>query len=475
MRLVHMSFTFAALTLLLALQLRADDDTTFNLRLPILTPDDLPLTPTPRIINIPIEGVGRLELPDTTRRNLDRIVDGVLQRNPQFKSGIVDLENGQRLKIDRQGRQFVVSPAGGAVGRLPTNDTLPSDDAPNVLRMINERGEVVFSTGRASAVLSEQDSTPRCGSNTSDPNTHCALSTVRLLDKDIGLFCTGVVISDNHVLTAAHCLCDKDPMNIHVKFGAGALFHALPVSSDIAFYDNGMGTHCAAGQTSTISADNGDLAILTMVDPDPDDEQNPLDVVAQSIEQKAAEAGETLEDTEVRRLRALIGVASTTIWQPVPPVENGFATWGWGDGPDGIAGTKRGMIYPFSELMPCLGDMTDEQCDGLQEALFHDESYGLCAGDSGGGVFKAADPGADTAPESLAGYGHWALMGIGSGDIAPADCHSSNGQLLQTQHPRNITRIDTPGVVAWLNAVTDNSIRQSPVRMTYDITVADNR
>ncbi|GFE49032.1 hypothetical protein So717_07850 [Roseobacter cerasinus] len=481
MKPLQASLLIAGLALALVQDAFAEEHIDLTLERPALPLDQFIARAGESRINQTTRGDDTFAVPDATRGQLDQLLDEVLRRNPRFTDGIVELSDGRRLTIGRRGPQFLVSPTSGVVGNLPTNLPPSAGGVPTVLRIIDNEGRIIKNTGPQSAGLRAEEGALPCGANTGDPNTHCALSTVRLLDRDVGLFCTGVVITEQHVLTAAHCLCDKEPANLHVKFGAGPFFYGLQVSDEIAFFDGGTGTHCATGQISEISSDNGDLAVLKLVDPDPDDDRSPLDVVAAGILQRGIDAGETLDAEELARQRAMIGKVAdcedecdepSVIWDPDQAFGNGFATWGWGDGPDGVAGTKRGMIYPLAQMLPCHGGQENNRCQGLQEALFQDREHGLCAGDSGGGVFKAANPAPETRAEDLAGYGLWALMGIVSGDIAPADCHNANGHLLAQHHPRNITRVDTPQVIDWLNTVTDDGIMRSPVRLTYDTQLA---
>lgn len=380
------------------------------------------------------------------------------QRSLGPVTGIATFTNGQRVFITQQSGVTVVTPGGGDVGGIPAMDARSLDRAP-VLASLTLGGENI-------AIPNLGRPVGDCGVNTSDPTTHCALSTVPLYLERVGLFCSGVVVTDHHVLTAAHCLCDKTDgvtlaPEVFVSFGAEPFTVSMRFEPRLEFLDVGAGTYCDALAAGALGSGNNDLAVLTLSHPDPASGTSPLEHVEDQILMQGLEENVTLDPDAVSRLRSLVGQAGPQVWAQQRAPSNTFATWGFGRGPDHIAGTKRAMEYSFERLLACQGSVVEEECQGLQDAVFHNPVQGLCKGDSGGGVFKPAD---EDIPD---GYGEWALMGIISGTSHISNCFD-HGTLLGAQRPRNIVRVDTAEVATWLDAVTEDAIRRSQVRLSYD-------
>lgn len=410
---------------------------------------------------------------------VDTALRQALRVRPDFAGGTVLLSDGRTLRVQVNGAIMIVTPTGGEIGPIPGAGA-PAVGAVNVVAVADRGSIPILNTGQPVPDPALETGIAACGTDTADPTTHCALFTLQLIHPDDHMFCTAVAVGDRHVLTAAHCLCayEDDGIltdEIHGRFGSDAFFAPVWFEPEIAFFPGPSGPYCNSAITDVFASERVDLAVLTLADPDPDpgDGLTPLDRVEGRILQRGLDEGVDLDAGEVARLRAALGTAQgPEIWSADPIFGNTFATWGFGDGPDGIEGVRRAIVYDLQGLGPCSTGTTGPGCTGMQEALFDEVDDGLCAGDSGSGVFKPLEPLGEDVEGALAGYGAWALMGIVSGNASPALCLDGAGELLVDQLPRNVTRIDTQSVAAWLDQVTEGGVLRRPVRMTFDTELA---
>lgn len=302
--------------------------------------------------------------------------------------------------------------------------------------------------------------TATCGSDAWEPASHCGFFTVQLSDPKIGGFCSGVLISPGQILTAGHCICGRlnngvldDAVNASI--GTGWLgSQAATVQTRIAlapkqtpvFFNEGVPAYCQTGLGVGSPVVRADLAILQ------------LDKGAFAKAQKDFDDRGIVQE-ELGKLIAAVGNQADSVWGS-EPANSHFHSFGFGEGgPGQTSGVKRAVLYTARTAVPCPDPAQPSKgCDVVKEVFFQDDAVGICAGDSGGGVFKFAKK----QPKDRAVL---ALMGIVSGTkSADAYCQTADGELLVSQHRRNIVRIDTPEIREWLKENTNPSVTFVDVR-----------
>lgn len=276
-----------------------------------------------------------------------------------------------------------------------------------------------------------------CLESRSDQRENCSLHSVLLKDPDdleAPLFCSGVAITDRHVLTAAHCVCEVDrPNTIEIVVGFSLNSPSIPVEMDATeIYQSPYAQGpCGASERDR---DQPDLAILTLegaglasVRGDYPDEYQALIVPAAiaDIDMDILIANAAIDVTDPRLQFMATGLGNV-LSAARPILVDGMNTvqsvlWGKLTGEVGLIG--KGKYF--------------------SAVAVRSDTVSLCRGDSGGGLFKPI-------PEDQIekGYAAMALAGIISGRGRLNECPEIEDTV--SEPARQITRLDTEPVRNWI-------------------------
>lgn len=311
--------------------------------------------------------------------------------------------------------QFEGTPQLELIAETPEGKVFRAENA-QIIQRFHDMRMLVIPSNRALAIV------PNIGGFTSEP----CLSTGRVLDHSCGesslalfrgsdLVCGAVRLSSNHVITAAHCVCDniktfdgttltKLSEDLSLRSKIDRTWNALGLSGDFRVFpqmQDAIG-HCPATRPHDI--ERGDLAILAL--------SNPVGFTGLKL--------------------GLMGTLEATAGTTYVDV------WGYGLDENAQTGEKVGVKFVIADAT---AQTRYGSRAGVSEVRLEigDKSSKVCPGDSGSGAFAKDAEGNQT------------LVGIISRAAGDGRCFvDGKATHIFDTVPRYFVRLDSPKVRSWI-------------------------